>query len=432
MSGTRWARRGVALALTAALTAALGACGSDDNDSTGTASGSTQASAGTSTGAAASCGGDAVKIKVITNLSSPASRPFPEFGTGAKAAADALTKDCTLGAPVEVSVCDDKFSPNGAAVCAREAVSDKVVGVVQYTGFGDSIVPILQAAKIPVLNSGTSSSESTSTYSFPFVPSIPALMGEVSIAGATGAKSLVVTPVDLPSVKFLTGVVAAQAAGLGIKALSPIAIPPTETDMASYAGQVLSSGADAVLPVIGDTQSLALAKSLIQQGASFQDGLWISSLASGASPPILSELGSDAEGTLAASFTWSPTDPDGPGMQQFLDEVKASGQPSGANDLTVYAVAGWAGVHVIADTLKGGDMTAAALEEGLNTGRNDPQFENYGLPPTDFTKPAFSSGPLAKLRVFTKYSSAWKVNAEGTPEPLAPDWFDVTQPLKVQ
>jgi len=30
------------------------------------------------------------------------------------------------------------------------------------------------------------------------------------------------------------------------------------------------------------------------------------------------------------------------------------------------------------------------------------------------------------------YTSAWKINAEGLPEPLTPGWFDVTKPLKVE
>jgi ABC-type branched-subunit amino acid transport system substrate-binding protein len=52
------------------------------------------------------------------------------------------------GRPVQVIFCDDQGTPTKASDCARKAVSEKVVAVVGgFTFQGDSIVPILEAAK---------------------------------------------------------------------------------------------------------------------------------------------------------------------------------------------------------------------------------------------------------------------------------------------
>jgi ABC-type branched-subunit amino acid transport system substrate-binding protein len=361
------------------------------------------------------------------------SQQAPEFLDGAEAAAAAITKSCELGRPLQVIACDDQWSPNQAAVCARKAVTEKAVADVTYSGFGDSIVPILAAAKIPAMGQQTSSEESTNPYSFPIAYPIPQLLGEVSTVAALGAKSLVVASVDIPAVKFLTGVIAAQAKAVGIKALPSIAVPPTQTDMGSYAGQVLGSKADAVMMVLGGPQESGLAKALREQGATFgtdTGSLIYSSGMNVLTPSFVKDL--DPEGMTASAWTWVPTDTSGPGIKQYIDELKAAGKPSGPLDADVLGMTGWAGVHVIADTLKGqSEMTAATLVERLKAGAATPFFEKYGLPPTDYTKPAFSSGPLSKLRVFSRHTSAWVFDESGQPKPLSSTWFDVTKPPKL-
>ena len=426
----RWVSAAV---LALVLGGTVAACGSDDDSSTSTSStqaaaATTGASTGASTQAAADCTGDPVKIVSVSNTSSPLSSQTPEFGPSAAAAAKAATDECTLGAPVEVIDCDDKFTPNGAAACARKAVSEKAAAAVTYSGFGDSILPILQAAKIPSLNNATSSSENSSPDSFPTAYPITTLFGELSLAAGAGAKSVVIVTYDIPSVKFFTQLAAAQAATLGMKVMPAITFAPTETDMASYAGQVIDSKADAYIPIVGAPQELGLAKALRQQGADLSKSpLYISGL-NNQTPAFVKQLG-DSDGLLSVAWAWSPSATDNPAIAQYLKEMEAAGASTDPSSLTIQGVTAWASVHVAVDTMKAvGENTGPGLAEGLNGGKA-PDTTKYGLAPIDFTKPAFPQGPLAKLRLFSSSSSAWKFDASGVPQPLGDGWFSVLKPF---
>jgi ABC-type branched-subunit amino acid transport system substrate-binding protein len=246
-------------------------------------------------------------------------------------------------------------------------------------------------------------------------------------AGA-GAKTVTIVTYDIPSVKFFSQLAAAQATALGLKPLPAITVAPTETDMASYAGQVLDSGTDAYIPIMGQPQELGLAKALRQQGADLsKKPLYVSGL-NQQSPAFMKQVG-DTDGLLAVSWAWSPSDKSGPGIEQYLGEMQSAGESTDPDALTIQGVTGWGGVHVAADAMKaGGANTPAALMSALSAGKV-PDTTKYGLAPIDFTKPAIPQGPLSKLRLFSSTSSAWKFDASGVPQPLDSEWFSVLKPF---
>jgi hypothetical protein len=73
------------------------------------------------------------------------------LGWGAGAAYAVELAGGTNGAKLEVITCNEHITANGAVVCCREAVADKVAAVVGWPGFDAELNPVLHAAKIPAL-----------------------------------------------------------------------------------------------------------------------------------------------------------------------------------------------------------------------------------------------------------------------------------------
>ena len=383
------------------------------------------------TAKAAGCSGAPVKVMAVGNLSSSLGQTASRLVSGVKAGATAITKTCQLGHPVQVIVCDDKFNPNAAAACARKAVSSKVVSLVSFSGFDDSINPILKSAGIPSYgNNGSSSTDSTSPISFPSEYSVTELLGELDIAASLGSKNIKIAALDIPAITFLTGLLEKQAAKLGTKT-SVIPVSPTATDLTSIAGQVLSSKADGVINIMGPAQTQALLKSLSQQGANFRKLHVLNDLSS-FDPAEVKQLGKKFAGVLSGGGVWSPTDRNYPAIKQYFAELKAAKQPTDVVKTDVNGVAGWATVHLIADALTKQPLTSKALIKRLNTaGAVVPT--KYGLPPTTYGKPAFPGDPVLKtLRIYTKYDSAWQINSKGALVPLSKKWLDVTKKMSIK
>ncbi len=387
------------------------------------------ASATAGSAKAAACSGTPAKIMVMTTLTATVGQNNPSIPTGAQAAAAALTKSCQLGVPVQIIVCDDKFSPNDAAGCARQAVEEKAIAFLLYGGFGDSVMPILSAAGIPVLGNAASSAENSDPLSFPVQFPIAAVIGVVSLCASLGATNIAIPIIDIPSVGFFVDLGTKAAAGYGVKT-NVIRVPPTATDMAPFAAQIIASKADCVLPIDSQTHILGLLKSLKQSGVDFKKVPFVQDLG-GLSSAFVAQAGAaNMDGIAAGGTAWSPTDRANPAIKRYISELKAAKKNTNAGSLSTLGVMYWAGVHVVADALKGLKPTPANIVKGLNT-KGKVVTTTYGLPPIDYTTPAFPKNTiLNKLRIFTKYSSAWRFDAKGVPHPLVNRWVDVTRKIK--
>lgn len=421
------------IAMCAALAGLLAACGSNSSSSSSsgsTASTSTGSKEGSTAAAEAKCSGEPVKFMAIAELSErPGSTGGAPFVAGAKAAAAAVNKECELGQPIEIVECSDEFNANGAATCGRDAVSEKALAAVFVSCCGDDIMPPLEKADIPSFNTAASQAENTSPTSFPLVFAASNVMGEITTAVSLGSDNVALVVANIPALNFFVELASAQAKALGAKA-TIIRVPITTTDYTSVAAQVLSDGANGVVPVLGAGPDVTLAKALLSQGANFNEGMNFIDDLSNLNPKTVEQLGPEVEGITPTSFAWSPTETKNPAIQQYISELEEDGQPSGKDDLTTYGVMAWASVHIAADALKGHKVTSKELITRLNT-PGVVESEKYGLPPINYTKPAYPNPPLSELRTFSKYISAWQFDSSGTPQPLNDGWMDVTKKMPI-
>jgi ABC-type branched-subunit amino acid transport system substrate-binding protein len=387
------------------------------------------ATAVASTSKQAACTGAPVKIETITNISNAAgSQQAPELPSAIKAAAAALTKSCELGGPVSVISCDDRFNPNDAASCGRDVVANKPLVVFEYSGFADSFYPAITGAGIPIMPIvAAGQSEATNPLSFGLASSIVALIGQVNTAASVGRKRLAIAALDIPAVSFILGVAEKEAKGLGMTIVKEIPVPLTATDMSGIAGQVISSGADAVLTIVGPAAGLGILTNVRQQGASSKQILFVNS-PNGATPRVRRGLGAAAHGQLLSTWAWDASDTSKPFVRQMISELKAAGQPSAQLDITVITSTAWGGLHMLADALKAAHLsaTAANVPKALEQKAVFQLSQKWGLNPLDYSAPLFPTDPVLKsLRLYSKYHAVFQVNNSGRVVPLSQKWLGV-------
>jgi ABC-type branched-subunit amino acid transport system substrate-binding protein len=95
----------------------------------------------------------------------------PEVFGGAKAAAMAINKAGGIGgAKVNIVECNDFANVNSATTCARKAIADHVDAVLAPdASFEETAIPLLAAAHISFIGSGSLPQEQTSANSFPIL-----------------------------------------------------------------------------------------------------------------------------------------------------------------------------------------------------------------------------------------------------------------------
>jgi ABC-type branched-subunit amino acid transport system substrate-binding protein len=420
--GTR-SSRGLGVLATAALVLAAAACSSSGGNPVQAAA---SAGAGNSPASAQACSGTPVKLMTIVPVTSPIQHE-PEIPDSAKAAAEAVTKTCELGRPVQVISCDDMYNANNAAACGREAVADKVLAVVGSTGnFGDSYLPILASAGIPEVGSLTvSNTQNTSKLSFPLQNSVAILIACVNAAKSLGAKSVIIVTVDTSAVSQLVALVNAAIKAVGMKEVAPVLIPPTATDLNEYAANAASSGAGAIIPVLPVPLLTQLLTALNQQAFDFEKtpiiggGTTVNTVAIRAL--------SAAEGIYSVGYAWPATDPSNAGVAQYQRELAAAGESN--TPLDDNGLLAWSTVNIIAGLLKGSSSpTPATLVAKLSASGLISRPE---MAPTDFSKNPFpSSSPLASLRAFTDMAVLTKLEG-GKFVPLTNGFVNFTTPFKV-
>jgi ABC-type branched-subunit amino acid transport system substrate-binding protein len=403
----------------AALTAgvSLTAC-SSSKPSASSATSAVSASSG-------SCSGAPVKLFVSTNLSSTAvAEALPEMPDGANAAAAAINKQCELGRPVQIISCNDQFSTNGAASCARQAVSDNVTAVVGDEGsFGDSSQPILDQAGIPdMVTLVSAQSQSVSPDVFGMAFSVNDLYAQESALASVGATKVNVLAFDIPSVTYLLTLLKSQAATLGIT-LNTTPVPPTATDMTQYVAQATSNGTNGLMFVLAGAAVVSTLKALAQQGTSLST-VHVACSSNVVTRAVLSQVGSAANGMLISGSAWPANDTSNPGIAKYISELKADNQPTASSD---YGVATWTAVHVVADLLKGSPtINAAVLKAKLNTAT----VNQAQMPPINWGQKAFPTGPLAALRIFTNEGVVSRIT-NGNYVPITNGFVNVTQKFSV-
>jgi len=354
----------------------------------------------------AACGGEPIKVMTIAALTGQLSAFGSDLPDAAKAAEQSINEGCSLGRPLEVTVCDDKSTANGSLACGREADEKKMLALVGQASSPGGSGEGSEAARLPaVFNFAASSWDNTSPLSYPSFPGGLTTAGMVKVAAARGAKSFTYAGAELPSAKLSAeiGKSVAEAEGVDYEELF---YPATQTDTSSVASQLVSSGTESFTPTAPALQPFI--QSLISAGANFEKMIYVGGYGI-LKPKEVSELyGQGLRGYSVGSVIGTSVE-DNPGIEEMKQEYEKAGVEF-STDLNVFAVHEWNSIHALALALeplaKSGEIESLN-SEGLVKAVVD--HGEYNLPseaPFDFSKPAkFTNSGLAKafgeVRMFT-------------------------------
>lgn len=317
-------------------------------------------------GTSSSSDSSSLTIMDISTLTTPGQSldVFPEGPAGAEAAANAINKQGGIdGHPIRIVVCDDQASPNQAAVCGRQAVSDHAVAVTSQSLYSSSYIKELTAANIPLVgNSVIGPADFTSPLSFPIGASV---LAEYP-AGALGLIKLGDTKVGIARIDTSLNIITANSVVAAIKSgggqfTTDVAVPTTVSDYGSYAQALKQAGTTGVVLI----ESTAASVGLIQAAASIgYHPAWV--IVEGSlTDAQTKQLSSLIEGAVVPSTLPLPSDTSLPGIQMFISQMKAEQATgnSAAATLDSTSLGSWLAVYAVEGTLKGsqGPITSTVM-----------------------------------------------------------------------
>ena len=264
------------------------------------------------------------------------------------------------GRKIDLIVCNDKFDPNTAADCARQAVSKRVAAVLShYEPFSPQVLPVLEAAKIPYVYAGVVADvDGQSPISFPRDSGIMGVYGSLGIelakAGCKKAGAVVNSiPNTILGAQWLEHGLESQGAEL-----VQVSVGQTQPDFVAPVAKLLSQGIDCLVPVTAPDQGPKIVGALSQSGQHVKLGAVSSEFGTSA----LTAMGAAAEGMLIVGQEYRPTDTEVPAVKEVIDGTRKY-QP----DVPVtskFGIAGWASVTTLRellDTVPGSITSASVL-----------------------------------------------------------------------
>jgi ABC-type branched-subunit amino acid transport system substrate-binding protein len=395
---------------TAALAALMTLCACGVS-SLGAASSSSKGTGSTS------AAGSALTVMTISTEGT-AGGNHPEVQAAAEAAVLAINKAGGLkGHQVKDIFCNDQFTSQGAAACAHEAVSDRVLAVVgSFSVFDDNINPILQQAGIPnVGNTPVQTTDFNNPISFPIQSgAIDDYQGDIFALAQSGVSKIGVALLDLPTVTAVAATLhsafaAAKTPGGGkVQDAGSVSIPVTASDFTPYAEALKKDGATGILAVLAPQQVEGLAKAMVSIG-------YKASIAGAANDYDFSDtqiLGKIGE-TLLGTASEPPPSASVPGTVQFRADMAAAAKAgvAGANLLSYSALEAWTGVEALG-TVVGGMTTPVNTPDLLAALKkvNGPNVD--GLLPQAW-RTEDPSRPAATVRIAENYEYVTYLQSNG-------------------
>jgi len=254
-------RRLLSLVATAAASAILIAGCSSSSESTDAAPAASAAASAAASEAPAEEGtapsGDPVKTMTITDINSPGA-VYPNIHYSADAAAEFINANGGInGRPLENINCDSQGTADGAANCARKAVSEGVTAVVGSFNFSpDAMVEVLEPAGIAYFGEccALGAKENTSKAAFPFGSIQMYGVGEVKKAVEDGCQNIKGMIIEGAESFWPPMLEAAKRLGAEDK-LDPeyVTQPGTVQDQSAQVAQLLDGGTDCVVSVTSET-----------------------------------------------------------------------------------------------------------------------------------------------------------------------------------
>ncbi|WP_459986149.1 ABC transporter substrate-binding protein [Nocardioides sp. AN3] len=331
-----------------AATLGLAACGSSDGKASNSAS-----TAG-------------IKLMVIGDLETPV-QALPQLVVGAKAAAHEIDAAGGVnGHKITIMSCNTQGDPNISASCARKAVSERVSAVVGLLSLtSTSIMPILEAAKIPAIGTtDINPVDHTSPVSFPLNSSTVQLVAEVvSMPGWDACKH--------PAMLFDSDLDSASRAAKTFENLykslpmpvnaKTVPVTLSMTDFRAQIATLLDGGTDCAWTASTAAPVLALVKSVASSGRNVK----LATNAATLSGDDLRGLGVAAKNLYVASAFKLPGTPDGNKFATSMDGIDKSASKD-QNAQSAYA-----SVQIFAAVSKGlSDFSAAKVLDALNSAKD--------------------------------------------------------------
>ncbi len=374
------------------------------------------------------CPGTPLKFTTIAALSGTLGAAGNRLKIGSEAAVKAINRACTLGRPLQVTLCDDKGDANANLACGRQAASDGSLAILGSVGsFDDGVT----ASKLPaIFVNGTSPFELTNPNAYSSISGIALGMSGVSAVKALGEKSSTLVLPDTPTLQF-AGNLLQQVAGLLNVKVSPIYYPQDTTDFAPIAAQISEKNADAtgLLPI----NPVVVVNALAAEGLTPSEHTMVVPSAV-ITPETMKELGPALNGMLVVSQTAPPTDTNNPGIQQFRADVQADGHNPDDPDIDFATVTAWSNVKKLEGALLG---VTPAVRASLDSKTLVQTIVAHPIDrpesaPYDFRKNQIPELPsLANLRVFTRKVAILQIE-DGHYKTLTDGFIDIFKPPSIK
>jgi ABC-type branched-subunit amino acid transport system substrate-binding protein len=382
----------------------IAACGDGSvgggGDSGGEDAAEPQPSVGPSQSEAAECAGEPLKFTSIAALTGPLGGAGAERARiGLDAALNAVNRECALGRPLEVEICDDAADVNRNLACGREAASNGSLAILSYVGsFDDGVA----ASGLPgIFLWGTSAFELTNANAYSSISGIIVGMGGVSAAQAAGATDFLLVLPESPALQFVATQVEQLADLLEIE-LETIYFPGDTTDYAPLAAQIAERDPTAIgmLPA----QPVVMMNALAAEGITPESHIMsVASIVM--TPEVVEELGDVANGLLVVSPVVPPTDTDNAGIAELRSDLEANGQDPDDPNVDFGTVVSWSNIKKLEEALLALDpsvvasLDSASLVDAIVAHPADrPEAAAY-----DFSANQLPEFPdMAGFRIFTR------------------------------
>lgn len=309
---------------------------------------------------------------MVTGTLSGTTAAFPQIGTGASAAVDAINAQGGVnGHPLQLDTCDDQNSPALVQSCAEKAASNHDVAVVSGNDASSNVLtPVLTKLGIPFVGNITDSqADATSPISFPGSPgAFNGNAADALPAEKAGCKrAMTVTLIVAGATETIQSTIVAGLKAAHVPVVKEITVGESVTSFAPEIAAAQAVQADCIAFILDEPQTTAFMSQVKQSG----QGLKLITAAIGLAP--LTTLDGVANGVYLFSFASAPqeTNPPAPLVQAESQLVKY-GHLGSTNEINPVGLSTFGAVLLVADGLRQvhGAYTAKTELAALNHLRN--------------------------------------------------------------
>jgi hypothetical protein len=396
----------------------------------GSSGGSPKSSGGGTTTSTVPCPGAPIRMTSILSVTGPLVVGSATSGTqdGTKVAVKAVNGTCQLGRPLEIDICDDKSSPNGATKCGREAASNGSLALFGSTG---SFEGGTTAANLPgILGAGASVFDLTNPRSFAPISALTLVVGGASASSAAGAKKALMVAIDSSITRTFMGTAVDVAKDLGVH-MDVLWVPPETTDWAPIAAQVSERHPQAIgtaLPSMVPFINALANENITPKDVPIQTAVTL------LPPEQIKQLGSKADGIYLVTQVTPATDTTNAGVQQMMKEFAAAGVHLDAGQSSPAVVTAWSNVHIFADivgALPKQEIAALDSAKLVKVFEQAPPVHRPEYAAFDFSKNAYPDiAALSGLRLFSR--QAMVVRVENGKYVSVTPFGDATKPFVIK